>query len=204
MFPSQLKIKSESSGRHWSLLPRQPFSWLPVNHHNLGQFLPPAAASKQQKWTVLHGPTMTVCTRLYRLQKAMVALLSPVSLTSLLFFQEGGWGVGGKQENWPQSWLSSGARPTAWCVCVYQLGLPLSSLLVTLPHLSFPCFNLLVSQAAETIILEPVFPFQGFIPTRPSFATVCILKYLCQDSYLLPLAPPSPFSSHSHPLSFHV
>lgn len=167
MSPSQLKIKSESSGSQRSLLPRQPFSWLAVTQQNLEQFLPPAAASKQQKWTVLHSLTMTVCTRLYRPQKAMVALLSPVSLTSLLFFQEGKK----KKKNWPGSWLSNGSRPVH--VRVPAPGLPLSSLLITLLHLSFPRFNLLASQAAEIIIPESVFPsHEAFIPTRPSFATV--------------------------------
>lgn len=85
MFPAQLKIKSESSGRQQSLLPRQ----LLITEHNLEQFLSPSAASKQQKWTVLHSLTMTVCTWLYWPQKAAVALLSPVSLTSCFFLQGG-------------------------------------------------------------------------------------------------------------------
>ena len=119
--PAQLKIKSESSGRQQSLLPRQPFSWLPVTQHNLEQFLPPAAASKQQKWTVLHSLTMTVCTQLYRPQKAMVALLSPVSLTSLLFFQEGKKkkrkiGQIGQIGQGPGSAMGSGQLPGA-CAC---------------------------------------------------------------------------------------
>lgn len=89
MFPAQLKIKSESSGRQQSLLPRQPFSWLLITKCSLEQFLSPAAASKQQKWTVLHSLTMTVCTRFYWPQKAVVALLSLVSLNSCFFLREG-------------------------------------------------------------------------------------------------------------------
>lgn len=177
MFPAQLKIKSESSGRQRSLLPRQPFSWLPITQHNSEQFLPPAAASKQQKWTVLHSLTMTVCTRLFRPQKAMVALLSLVSLTLLFFFQEEKKKKGKLARVLAQQWAQANCLVH---VRVPAPGPPLSSLLITLLHLSFPCLNLLASQAAEIIIPESVFPsHEAFIPTRSSFVTVGMLKYLC-------------------------
>lgn len=80
------KVKVQEDSRASS--PRQPFSWLLTIKHNLEQFLSPTAASKQQKWTVLRSLTMTVCTQLYWPQKAVVALLSLVSLTSCFFLWE--------------------------------------------------------------------------------------------------------------------
>lgn len=80
------KVKVQEDSRASS--PRQPFSWLLITKHNLEQFLSPTAASKQQKWTVLRSLTMTVCTQLYWPQKAVVALLSLVSLTSCFFLWE--------------------------------------------------------------------------------------------------------------------
>lgn len=151
MFPAQLKIKSESSGRQQSLLPRQPFSWLLITKCNLEQLLSPAAASKQQKWTVLHSLTMTVCTRFYWPQKAVVALLSLVSLTSCFFLREGEK----KKESWPGFWFCHGPRPATHCVWVYQC---LDSLHIGCLELSFPCFNFPASQTAEIITPEPAFP----------------------------------------------
>lgn len=101
----------------------------------------------------------------------MVALLSPVSLTSLLFFQEGEKKKEGKLARVLAQQWSQANCPVH--VCVPVPGLPLPSLLITLLHLSFPCFNLLASQAAEIIIPETVFPsHEAFIPAKPSFATV--------------------------------
>lgn len=190
MFPAQLKIKSESSGRQQTLLPRQPFSWLFITKHNLEQFLSPAVASKQQKWTMLHSLTMTVSTWLYWPQKAVVALLSLISLTSCFFLWEGEK----KKESWQGFWFCHRPRPPTQCVWVYQC---LASLHICCLELSVPWFDLLASQAGEIITPEPAFPsHKVYILTRSCFATVWMHIYICART-LTSSSPSFPFSLHT-------